>query len=160
MSANAIEYRFKTLSAHGTVVLRDCDVTCDTTSSLGRWKTTTPYSAIQPYPIQLWQSPPLVIYCGVGLLALTCIFGLIAFSELVSHAWVPNAIFVLYAFICITTFGLLVRVVRSRKVEWVIFPCSIDGHRIAYIKSRRNAAEADNFTAALTARITAAASCS
>ncbi|CAD73024.1 hypothetical protein [Rhodopirellula baltica] len=153
MSVDIAEYRFKTLGARGHVVLSECDVMCDTTSYLGRWKATTPYSAIEPHPISLWQTPPVTIYCGVGLGFLTVVLGFAAIGELRSNAWLPTLIFGFYAAFCVAAFGLLVRVVRNWTAEWIMFPTAIDGHRIAYIKTRRDKDAFDAFTANLTFRI-------
>lgn len=156
MSEHVTEYHFKTLGAHGHIVLTERDVECDTTSYFGRWKTKTPYSAMEPHPISLWQTPPVTHYCGVGLGFLTAILGFAAIGELRSNAWSPNLIFGFYAAFCLTTFGLLIRVIRNWTAEWIMFPTAIDGHRIAYIKTRRDKDLFDAFTANLTSRIIAA----
>ena len=153
MSDDVTEYRFKTLGAHGHVVLSESDVTCDTTSYLGRWKTTTPYSAIEPHPISLWQTPPITIYCGVGLGFLAVVLGFAAFGEVRSNAWSPTSVFAFYAVFSVTTFVLLIRVVRNWSTEWIMFPTAIDGHRIAYIKTSRDKDAFDAFTINLKSRI-------
>lgn len=157
MSVDVTEYRFKTLGAHGHIVLTECEVTCDTTSYLGRWKTTTPYSAIEPHPISLWQTPPVTVYCGVALGFVTVILGFAAFGALRSNAWQPDLVFILYAAFCLAAFGLLLGIIRNWKTEWIMFPTTIDGHRIAYIKTRRNGLVFDEFTENLKSRIKTAA---
>lgn len=155
MSSNISEIRFKTLSAQGHVLLQEHDVACETTSSMGRWKTTTPYSSIEPHPIQLWHTPPLAVTLGGCLLVLSMIIGLIALSELKSNAWMPNLAFLFYGAFFIALCGLLIFRIRSWKEEWIMFPTSLEGHRVAYIKTKRNRETFDAFTERLKERIRA-----
>ena len=150
------EYRFKTWAAHGHIVLTDATITCDTTSYLGRWKTTTPYSAIEPHPISLWYTPPATIYLCVALAFFALVGIASVLFEMRSNDWHLTLVAGFYAVFTLVNLAIWIRVVRHWRTEWISFPTSIEGHRIAYIKTRNNEERFEHFTDTLQSRISAA----
>lgn len=143
-----MQYRFRTLGARGRVVLCETEVECETSSHLGRWKTRTPYSAISPHSIETWHTDTVCLYMCAVIALFAVASAIIAFSTPEGWDWTsPDPI------ACLLSIGCLVALVyftRKIKVEWLVFPTSIDGHRIAYPRSNTTF---DDFTTELRSKI-------
>lgn len=149
-----IEYRFKSPFIRGHIVLDEHGATCDTTSGYGRWKSTTPFSAIDPHPISMWVTPPQLplVLVAVGFLVVAT--GSAAVADLRANALVPGFLFALYLLVSMSLAAFFVHVIHRWKTEWIIYPTTIQGHRIAYIKPRKGSKALDEFTKALVMRVT------
>lgn len=156
MKDEPTEYRFAVWGARGQIVLGETEVTCDTTSHLGRWKTSTPYGSIQPHPIYVWHTPPGLVYValGVAFIGFTC--GLAGYSDLQHNDWSLSVSSVFLLAMAVSLFALLVRVVRTGKTEWIMFPTRIEGHWVSYARTGSGAQKFDEFTLCLESRIEAA----
>ena len=146
-------YRYRTLAAKGQLTLLDDAVLCETTTYYGTWAGKTPYRFLEPYPIQTTLVSPSAIWIAFPF-ALAAMFGLV-FTVAALREQIAQPQRALYASVTSLFVGISGVVLSKRfcKVDWIIFPTTLTGHRVAFTRCGPDAENYERFVNALQQRI-------
>ena len=148
-----IEYKYNTIGARGRIAQQDGGVLCETTSYLGRWRTLTPYSSLQPHPITTWLTPSITVYTAMisGFVFAYC--GWAIYDEILAKGIQWRADTCITGVILMMALTILIYTLRNWTAEWIIFPSSLDEHRVAYVRMRNQSEQFDEFSRQMIERI-------
>jgi hypothetical protein len=151
-SVLTMEYRYRTIGASGRVSLNDDAVVCETITSSSRWSHETPYRFLEPNPVYTTVLAPSAIWTLLPFV-FAILFGLLLSYALRGRVNEPHRI--LYVSAGAIVVGVAGSVVSKRicMVDWIIFPTTLTGHRVAFTRHGPDVEKYEDFVNALLQRI-------
>ena len=148
-----MDYRYRVLGARGQLSLRDDVVSCETATMAGSWSHETPYRCIKPNAVRTTVVSPSVGWIVLPFAIAALLGFIVSVKAILGRVAAPQE--TLFVSVAALVVGVVGCVVAKRRcmVEWVIFPTTLTGHRIAFMRYGPDAEKYDDFIEALHERI-------
>ncbi len=148
-------YRYHTFGAKGKLTLVDDGVECEGKTRQGWWSHKTPYRCLDPNPVYSALPSPGAMLATIPCLIVGMCGVIVLVNGLVNLFMKGQASPMLYYSLAASILGGIGIAIAQRfsKVDWVLFPATLNGHRVMFTKNGPDTERYEDFVSALQERI-------